>query len=73
MQLTVQELMILHGLKVTAESMVKLERSEPYHFSLDDYSILTKVLEGFNKSQIKVRLRKPKMKREAIVHVCGPK
>ena len=61
MQLTVQELMVLHGLKVTAEAMCKLERAEPYYFSVEDYAILSKVLDGFKQCQIKVRLRKPKI------------
>lgn len=59
--LTVKEMMQLHGLKLTAEAMLKMERTEPYIFSHDDVAVLTKVLESFNTAgSVKLRLRNPK-------------
>lgn len=59
--LTVKEMMQLHGLKITAEAMVRMERTEPYIFSHDDVAILTKVLESFNTAgSVRLRLRQPK-------------
>ena len=60
MQLTVQELMVLATLKGQAESRVKFETQEGYQFTFEDFAVLSKVLEGFSSSQIKVRLRKPR-------------
>ena len=59
--LTVKEMMQLHGLKLTAEAIVNMERTEPYLFSRDDVEVLTKVLESFNTAgSVKLRLRNPK-------------
>ena len=38
--LTVKEMMQLHGLKLTAEAMVKMERTEPYMFSHDGVAVM---------------------------------
>lgn len=59
--LTVKEMMQLHGLKLTAEAMLKMERTEPYIFSHDDVAVLSKVLESFNTAgSVKLRLRHPR-------------
>ena len=59
--LTVREMMQLHGLKLTAEAMVKMERTEPYIFSHEDVAVLSKVLENFNTAGcVKLRVRNPK-------------
>lgn len=60
MQLTVQELMVLATLKGNAESALKFQKPDGHQFSVEEYTVLAKVLEGFSSSQIKVRLRKPK-------------
>lgn len=60
MQLTVQELMVLATLKGNAEAALKFQKPEGHFFSVEEYTVLGKVLEGFSSSQIKVRLRKPR-------------
>lgn len=65
-KLSVEELLTLNSLKVQAEALVRFERSEPYYFSMQDYLILKKLLEGFHSSSIKIRLRAPKVPRKSV-------
>ena len=61
MTLTIKEVMQLHSLKMMAESMVAMERTEPYIFCKEDVAVLTKMLESFNTAgSVKLRLRNPK-------------
>ena len=63
-KLSVEELLTLNALKTQAEALVRFERSEPYYFTMQDYLILKKLLEGFHSSNIKIRLRAPKVARK---------
>lgn len=59
--LTIKEMLQLHSLKIMAEAMVSMERTEPYIFSQEDVAVLTKVLENFNTAGcVKLRLRHPR-------------
>lgn len=62
--LTVKEVVRLVCMKNAAETAMKLEAKNPYEFSIDDLSALTKVCESFNESKVKVRLRAPKTPRK---------
>lgn len=63
MTLTVEEVLTLNTLKLKAECVAKFEATEPHTFSLQEYLVLKKVLDGFNTSAVKVRLRAPKRKK----------
>lgn len=61
--LTVRELLALQKLKLACESRMKLENSEPHDFTIDDFTALTKICEGFVDSKVKIRFRKPRGKK----------
>lgn len=65
MELTVEEVLILNTLKLKAECVAKFETTETHLFSIQEYLVLKKVLDGFNTSAVKVRLRAPKRKKAA--------
>lgn len=57
--LSVKELLAIQRLKLHGEKTLALETQEPYPFTPDDISALSKIFEGLESSKVKIRYRKP--------------